>query len=234
MHGLLGAGRILMGSFGGNIVTETFSQQIYNFLRDAILRGDYRCGDIINAKSVSQECGVSIMPVREALKHLEQTGLIEIKPRSMCVVKTPSKKTIVSAIQIRELLEVFCVEQIYSSVSLDQLSKLKEYNNNMSSILAEKKEDMGDFTFYDWKFHCELCNILDNEFINAFYPELYIKVNMSTMYEIGTEDICYQDFVKEHNDLVHALECHSKEAVSIIKQHLKNSQNNILKGKLFS
>jgi DNA-binding GntR family transcriptional regulator len=39
-------------------------------------------------------------------------GVVEIRPRSMCLLRKPTKKTILSAIDVRELLEVYCVKAI--------------------------------------------------------------------------------------------------------------------------
>lgn len=215
------------------IFTETFSQQIYNRLRDAILGGDYKCGDVINSKVVATEYGVSMMPVREALKRLEQTGLVDIKPRSMCQVRTPSRKTIISAMGMRELLEVYCVKQIYKDIEPDKLKVLKELNSNMGEALERGQDGVKDFIFNDWRFHCELCDLADNEFISSFYPELYIKVNMGTMYKLSHKDIDFRVFYDDHKRLIDAIEKHSPEAVDIIETHMKNSQKNIMSGDFF-
>lgn len=216
------------------INTQSFAQQIYDYLRDAILDGRYKCGDVINAKTLSLELGVSMMPVREALKKLEITGLLEIRPRSMCIVKTPSKKTIQAAMEMRELLEVFCVRKIYKTIDPEVLKPLEELNANMKEALSQQPMDTHKFVTNDWQFHCTLCGLADNEFVSNFYPELYIKVNMSTMYNIGTRVLNYDTFVQNHNDLIEALKQHSPKAIEIISEHMKNSQRNILGGKLFS
>lgn len=215
------------------IFTQTFSQQIYDRLRNAILSGDYRCGDVINAKVVASELGVSMMPVREALKRLEQTGLVEIHPRSMCAVKTPSKKTIISAMQIRELLEVFCVRKIYRDIDPEKLQGLRNFNANMENAMAKGEEGKKEFIYNDWRFHCELCSLADNEFIDSFYPELYIRMNMVTMYQLSSKGIKFEVFVDDHRRLINALEQHSEEAVDIIERHMQNSQKNIMGGEFF-
>lgn len=223
-----------MDSFGSmQILTQTFSQQIYDRLRNAILSGDYKCGNVINAKVLASELGVSMMPVREALKHLEQTGLVEIRPRSMCTVKTPSEKTIISAMQMRELLEVYCVRQIYRDIDPARLQRLRNYNSNMEDALGKGEEGRKEFIYNDWLFHCELCSLADNEFISSFYPELYIRVNMGTMYRMSSKAIRFEVFVDDHSRLINALEQHFAEAVEIIERHLKNSQKNILGGDFF-
>jgi DNA-binding GntR family transcriptional regulator len=215
------------------IEKRSLAEQVYLFLCNSISAGRFKYGETISTKNLAQELNVSMMPIREALKRLEVEGVVEIRPRSLCIFKTPTKKTILSAIDVRELLEVFSVRTIYASIDKDRISGLRRLVESMSSALSENPIDLKKYIRYDWQFHMELCTLADNEFVTKSYKELNIHLNMNYMYDIGIKPNVSQTF-KDHIDLVEALERHSPEAVAIIEKHLKISRRNILSGAFFS
>ena len=214
------------------IEKRSLAEQVYNYLCDSIIGGRFSYGETLSTKDLAQELNVSMMPIREALKRLEYEGLVEIKPRSMCVLKTPTKQTILSAIAVRELLEVYSVRTIYTSIDPRRLDLLKELTKAMKAALAENPPDFRTYIRFDWNFHSELCNLSDNEFVIRSYKELNLHLNMSYMYDIGIKPNYAQTF-QDHIDLVEALERHDPLAVSIIEKHLQISKKNILSGSFF-
>ncbi len=215
------------------IEKRSLAEQVYLFLCNSISSGRYKYGETISTKKLAEELHVSMMPIREALKHLEMDGIIEIRPRSMCLIRTPTKTTILSAIAVRELLEVYCVRTVYSSVRESRLTVLRNLVESMKAALAEDPLDLRKYIKYDWQFHMELCALADNEFINKSYKELNIHLNMNYMYDIGIKPNVSQTF-RDHIDLVRALADNSPAAVDIIEKHLKISRRNILSGEFFA
>lgn len=62
---------------GPNSNRRLLRDEIRQYLRDAILNGDLKPGDQIVETRVAKEFGTSQAPVREALRELEQIGLVE-------------------------------------------------------------------------------------------------------------------------------------------------------------
>ncbi len=69
-------------------------------LRDAILKARYQPGDRLSIGAIARTCGVSPIPVREALRSLEAEGLVEFRPNRGVVIK---------ALSLRELRETFLI-----------------------------------------------------------------------------------------------------------------------------
>ena len=214
------------------IEKRSLAEQVYNYLCDSIIGGRFSYGETLSTKELAKELNVSMMPIREALKRLEFEGLVEIKPRSMCVLKTPTKQTILSAIAVRELLEVYSVKTVYQSIKPQRLGLLKEIIKAMEAALAQSPPDFRTYIRYDWHYHSELCSLCDNEFIIRSYKELNLHLNMSYMYDIGIKPNYTQTF-QDHIDLIEALERNDYRAVEIIEKHLQISKKNILSGSFF-
>jgi DNA-binding GntR family transcriptional regulator len=212
---------------------RSLAEQVYNYLCNSIIGGRFNYGDTLSTKQLATELNVSMMPIREALKRLEFEGLVEIKPRSMCLLKTPTKQAIHSAIGVRELLEVYSIKTIYKTIEPSRLDPLKNLIVFMEEALNEEPANIRTYILYDWQYHSALCSLSDNDFIIHFYKELNLHLNMTYMYDIGIQPNYSQTF-KDHIDLIEALEQHSPAAVEIIETHLQTSKKNILNGAFFS
>ncbi len=219
------------------IETRSLGEQVYQYLCSQIINGNIRYGETLNIKAIAKELNISPMPIREAIKRLENEGLVLIKPRSMCMLREPTRDSILNAISMRELLEIYCVETVYRTVAPEGLDTLKEITKRMAVIVAQKEKgndaDISSYIKNDGQFHMALCHLADNPFIDKSYREISLHLNMNHLYSIG----CPPDIIqthKDHCDLLEALESHSAQAVVIIKKHLKQSRMNVLKGNLFS
>jgi DNA-binding GntR family transcriptional regulator len=134
---------------------------------------------------------------------------------------------------VRELLEVYCVKAIYSTIERSRLSELRKIIDSMRMLMEKEPIDLKKYIRYDGQFHKALCDLVDNEFVSKSYKELNIHLNMNYMYDIGIKPNVSQTFI-DHVDLVEALAKHSPAAVDIIEKHLRISRQNILSGEFFT
>jgi len=79
------------------IGSNSLRQRVLNTLRDALIDGRLQPGDRLVEEEICQQLGVSRGPVREALRHLEQEGL---------VVSFPYRATEVIGVSLEEVREV--------------------------------------------------------------------------------------------------------------------------------
>ena len=75
-------------------VTGNLSEQIAEYLTDKIVRFELEPGERILEQRISEELGVSRSPIREAIRILDKSGLIEIVPRCGAKVTKMSKKDV--------------------------------------------------------------------------------------------------------------------------------------------
>lgn len=91
-----------------NLVTSTIAEQVYNCILARISTGIYRSGHVLKELELSKELGISRTPIREALQHLVQYGLVEVFGRSMRVSML-SAEDIFHLYQVRRVLELEAV-----------------------------------------------------------------------------------------------------------------------------
>ena len=79
----------------------------YDSLKEAIVKGDIAPGQRLIESQLSTQMNVSRIPVREAIKKLEQDGLIERTDKRGFIVKDMSKEEIEETLGLRALLESY-------------------------------------------------------------------------------------------------------------------------------
>jgi DNA-binding GntR family transcriptional regulator len=77
-------------------------------LEDDIVSGVARPGDRLDEQTLARRFGVSRTPVREALKHLEAQGLIQVRPRVGAVVASYTIPKLIEMFEVMAELEGLC------------------------------------------------------------------------------------------------------------------------------
>lgn len=86
---------------------QTLGAQVYQQLREAIMRGEIAGGTEINQVELAARLGVSRVPVREALRRLQAERLIEADPFQRFVVTQLSEEQVLELFDLRVELEMF-------------------------------------------------------------------------------------------------------------------------------
>src|SRR5581483_10966094 len=84
---------------------ESLADQVYGRLREAITSGALAPGLRLREVPLSQQFGVSTTPVREALRRLENDGLVETNPHRGALVAGFSLRVVGELFEVREVLE---------------------------------------------------------------------------------------------------------------------------------
>jgi len=85
--------------------SPSLSNQAYFRIRERILRGDVTPGNVLSARRLAKEFEMSLLPVSQALRQLENDKLVESRPRAGTRVRTPSPEEVRGRCIVREALE---------------------------------------------------------------------------------------------------------------------------------
>src|SRR5690348_12855765 len=98
---------------------STLRERALEALRSAITSGQYRPGDHLGEVELATHLGVSRGTVREALRHLQQEGLVTAGNRNMLRVSTISAKEVRELFRVRAALEGLAAAEIIASPERD-------------------------------------------------------------------------------------------------------------------
>jgi DNA-binding GntR family transcriptional regulator len=80
-------------------------KQVIELLREAILSGAYKSGERLVERDLCDRCGVSRTVIREALRHLEAEGLVEIVANRGPVVASLNREDAQALYEVRAAVE---------------------------------------------------------------------------------------------------------------------------------
>jgi DNA-binding GntR family transcriptional regulator len=104
----------------------SLQERTYQAVRGALLKGDYMPGDRIYEGAIAQALGVSRNPVREALRRLQQDGLLEVRPHYGVYVATIPVEEIEDIYRIRGALEATAAALAAERMSDADVAELRE------------------------------------------------------------------------------------------------------------
>src|SRR5829696_8796979 len=89
----------------GSAAAPSLADRAYLAIRDEILRGQLPPGTPVSRRRVARELGMSVLPVTEALRRLQEDGLLETRARAGTRVRVPTDADVRQLYEIREALE---------------------------------------------------------------------------------------------------------------------------------
>jgi DNA-binding GntR family transcriptional regulator len=102
----------------------TTAQHALERLRHAIVAGELVPGQRVNQEDVAEMLGVSIAPVREALRVLEQEGQVTYKPRRGYFVTELRIEDLAEIYALRRILEERAARQALPTLGEDDLERI--------------------------------------------------------------------------------------------------------------
>ncbi len=96
------------GIIGGPADARTLAATVGQRLRSLILEGQLLPGTVLRLAPLAASLGVSVMPVREALRQLEAEGLVVVAPRRGATVAELSVEDVEEIYTLRIALESLC------------------------------------------------------------------------------------------------------------------------------
>lgn len=119
---------------------KTMQEIVYSTIREAIQTGKYAPGRRLVADELAQELGTSRMPVREALRRLEVTGLVSIAPHRGAVVSQLSAREIVEIYHIRAVLEGLAARLAVAHLRREDFERLTALVEQMAAADPSPRE----------------------------------------------------------------------------------------------
>lgn len=196
--------------------------QVYEWLRDAIYKGEYAIDDKLNIDQLSQEWGISKTPIREALSALCKDGLVAYAPRQGFFVKRLTYKELMDALELREALELYCLERYFNAYDR---AALMEYLARFESAYRRLRTTGSSDTYLnvDADFHTFLVESTGNQKIIETYQVIDANLRYLRLQDTNFLNELAGATITEHTLIINAiLSDDAALATSELVKHLRN------------
>lgn len=193
-------------------------QQALTALRRAITTGQLPPGTHLVETDLSEKLQISRGTLREAMRQLQQEGLISAGARGRLSVRHLDAKEIRDIFNVRAALESLAARELSESPERGEFVKLlRAAVEDMDRWAASNLEDRIEA---DLRFHRTMCQLTGNETLLHQWTSLEGSIRMSIMFA-GVDRAIKNMDAKRHMDIVDAIEAGDADlAASTVASHM--------------
>jgi DNA-binding GntR family transcriptional regulator len=200
---------------------------VFNTLRQAILKGELKPGERLLEIALAERLGVSRTPVREAMRKLEQEGLVVMIPRRGAQVASITEKDLNDVLEVRIALENVAIEKACKLITEDELGRLWVAAKEFEKTKAEG--NLVRLAETDVAFHEIIYQASDNKRLNQVLNNLREQMYRYRLEYIKDEDK-RQILIVEHEHILAAIKARNiAEAKNAAREHIDNQEITVSK-----
>ncbi|WP_459554325.1 GntR family transcriptional regulator [Lacunimicrobium album] len=160
------------------------SQLAYSRIRNMLRDGKISTGMKISEGKLAKELGFSRTPVRDAIRRLQNEGLVYQVPQSGTYVSRPGRREIAEIYDVRLALECRAIERTAMRISHEHLDQLSQFYQTMFRYVAEFRdskqtiltgEPLSGFLKADLEFHLVIFEAADNHIATKIYNDVQMR-----------------------------------------------------------
>ena len=183
----------------------SLSKLVKGYIEALILKGVLVPGQRINEPDVASRLQVSRVPVREALRELESSGLVISRKHSGVFVRQLDRVEVRDLYQMRGLLDGFagrCAAQL----PFEQRQALTTFLSACTAAMqqAATKHDVQLYYAENLRFHWAIMEASGNQQLLEIYRSIVQKLHVSRLKNLS-QDLGMQLSIVEHTDIVDAV-----------------------------
>ncbi|MET4592589.1 GntR family transcriptional regulator [Arthrobacter sp. 754] len=205
---------------------KSLREQALSALRAAITSGELEPGRHLVETELSEMLQISRGTLREALRQLEQEGLLSAGPRGRLSVRHLDAK------EIRDIFSVRAALESLAARTLCELPDRQLVSNKLRAAIdamtAAENGSMQERVESDLDFHRTLCRLTGNETLLHSWESLEGSIRMSIMFA-GQDRGIKNMSVDRHNEIVDAIETGDASlARNTIREHMDTAAANLV------
>ena len=176
-------------------------------IRRRILSGDLEPGARLIEERLTEELGISRPPLREALRMLQQEGLVEIRPRRGSVVATLTEQDVFEILTLRKALERLAIELAVPVKDPERLADCRVALKRMEQSAQAK--DRGSLVESGYAFHAAIVALAGHRRLSDSYASVQQELLLCMARNLYVREKYYEgldEHVARHRHLLELIE----------------------------
>lgn len=230
----------------GNVGVSTVSgesdralvDRLATTIQSRVLAGEIPTGTRLRQVALADEFGVSRTPVREALRKLQASGLVEVVPHRGAVVRVPAAREIREAYEVRADLEGLAAELAAGRFKESQIRRLYEaealFSRSVATLIARRdrrrnaaptSSELANWMHANDEFHQAVHDAAGNERLRRTIAELHRSLPRNlTSIVLSESKRLLRENVEEHREVLAAIERgDARAARTLMVEHIQHA-----------
>ncbi|MEW9669884.1 GntR family transcriptional regulator [Ammoniphilus sp. 3BR4] len=182
---------------------SSLKDEVKHEIRTAIISNKLKPGERIVETEIAKKFSISQVPVREALRGLEEEGLVRTVKYKGAFVTEIDPSEIYHIFLLRSEIESNVIEMILPKLTKQQLAELDEIVEKMQ--INENTEDDASLSALDLEFHSKIIQWGKIETYNRIWNMLYGHILRFNAYMQPNIQYKKAEMYGDHKRLVHIL-----------------------------
>jgi len=203
------------------LISKTLPQLVQLELERLILSGELRAGERLNEVTLASRLGVSRGPVREALRTLEEAGLVRFEKNRGATVRVLTPEEASEIYEIRACLEALACRRLAGSATPEQVAQLEPLVDQMDGAVAA--HDVAAFHRLNMRFHELLVEFAGSGELGVMYRRLVANLNLFRRHTLAQEG-ALDESNAEHRRILERLKSGDGESAGrLMHEHIDAS-----------
>lgn len=172
MAGAAAAGEI--AAAGGSHVPKTLADRLRMQISDDIVRGELAPGAVLDEMELARRFHVSRTPVREAIRLLAASGLVDARPHRSAVVARPGRLQVLGMFEALCELEVLCAGFAAGRMTKSEHAELQMIHRSLRPVV--KSGDPQRYHEINENFHAAIYAGSHNEYLARITAETRARI----------------------------------------------------------
>jgi DNA-binding GntR family transcriptional regulator len=188
------------------MIKTTLQDRIYDELRYALMRGQFRPGEVLTIRTLAGALGTSIVPVRDALQRLMAERALEILPNRSARVPLTDREEFDELTSIRIALEGLAVEAAPTRLSKGDIHRMEHLNAQMNEAIL--KGDGAGILESNMAFHFTIYRIAARPLLFGIIESLWVRIGpllVVPMRHLAAKDVVFGGGINRHREVIAAL-----------------------------
>jgi DNA-binding GntR family transcriptional regulator len=198
-------------------------EEVDERIRQRIFSRELKPGERIDEQALARDFGISRTPLREALKVLQNEGLVKLVPRRGCFVAKLSEQDLSEIYDMVSLLEGACAARAATLATTADIARLQRVTQRMAQAAAERNYKR----YFDANLaaHEAVQEIAGNRWQKNVIQYLRSMCRLSPYVSVGKIPGRLEESLREHEELLAAIEAHDAvRAETVMRKHIERTR----------
>lgn len=208
----------------------SLSEKAYLSLKESIVQGELKEGDLITESNVGEYLGMSRTPVRQALTKLEHENYVKCIDGIGTIVLGLSLKDLRDIYDVRISLETLALKTSIDNISIESIEKMREdFQKGLKKYNEKEEMTATEVSKIDSDFHKLIVSNSKNNYIINLMNVIDKQVDRYQIKAYSMTDT-FKESVKQHLEILKAIESRDYEVTrKLLEDHIEWSYSELYK-----